>query len=121
VVRFVAHRHEELGGQDDAVTAPGEGVADDAFGLAGGVDVGGVDEVDAGVQSLEDDADRVSFVGISPRAEQHRAQAQGADRYAGQTEVSVLHGHSSLSRLKLGQRFSRRGRPVEWPGVLAMA
>jgi hypothetical protein len=49
VVRFIAHRHEELGGQDDVVAASGEGLADDAFGFAGGVDIGGVDEVDAGV------------------------------------------------------------------------
>jgi transcriptional regulator with XRE-family HTH domain len=50
VVEVVVHRHERLGGEHDVVTPPGEGLADDDLGLAGGVDICGVDERDAGVE-----------------------------------------------------------------------
>ena len=50
-VGVVAHRHPELRRQHDVVAAAaGECLADDLLRLAGGVDVGGVDEVDAGVE-----------------------------------------------------------------------
>jgi hypothetical protein len=75
-VRIVAHRHEELRGQHDVIAAAGQGFADDLFGLAGGVDVGGVDEVDPGIQRGVDDADRVVVVGVAPGAEHHRAEAE---------------------------------------------
>ena len=55
---------------------PFERLADDLLGLAGGVDVGGVDEVDPGVERRVDDADRVVVVGVAPGAEHHRAEAQ---------------------------------------------
>ena len=93
LVRVGPHRHEELRGQHDVVAAPGEGLADDPFRLALGVDVGGVDEVDAGIQGAVDDADGVGLVLVSPRAEHHRPQAQRADRDAGPAEHSVLHCH----------------------------
>ena len=76
VVGVLAHRHEELGGEHDVVAAALERLADDLFGLAGRVDVGGVDEVDPGVQRAVDDADRVVVVGVAPGAEHHRAEAQ---------------------------------------------
>jgi hypothetical protein len=53
-----------------------EDLADDLLRLAGRVDVGGVDEVDAGVQGAVDDADGVVVVGVAPGAEHHRAEAQ---------------------------------------------
>ena len=76
VVGVLAHRHAELGGQHDVVAAALECLADDLLGLAGGVDVGGVDEVDPGIQGAVDDADRVVVVGVAPGAEHHRAEAQ---------------------------------------------
>ncbi len=51
------------GREDDAVTTPFERLAHDLFGVA--VGVGGVDEVDARVQRLVDDADRVVVVGVA--------------------------------------------------------
>src|SRR3954470_339611 len=50
LVGVLAHRHEELGGEHDIVTAALEGLADDLLRLASRVDVGGVNEVDALVQ-----------------------------------------------------------------------
>ena len=82
-VGVLAHGAVELGGQDDVVAAALEGLADDLLGLALGVDVGGVDEVDAGVQRGVDDADGVVVVGVAPGAEHHRAEAHLADRDAG--------------------------------------
>src|SRR5918994_383960 len=52
VVRVVAHRGVRLGGQHDVVAAALQRLADDLLRLALRVDVGGVDEVDPGVQRL---------------------------------------------------------------------
>jgi hypothetical protein len=47
---LLAHREVDLAGEHHVIALPaGEGLADDLLRLAGGVDVGGVDEVDAGV------------------------------------------------------------------------
>src|SRR5213080_3582276 len=66
-VGVVAHRHVELRGEDNVVAAALEGLADDLLGLAGAIDVGGVDEVDAGVERGVDDPDRLVVVGVAPR------------------------------------------------------
>src|SRR5215218_10028744 len=85
----VAHRVVELGAEDDVVAAPaGERLADDLLGLALAVDVGGVDEVDPGVQRRVDDPDRLAVVRVAPRAEHHRAQTELADRHAGATQLA---------------------------------
>jgi hypothetical protein len=83
---------KELGGQDDVVAAAVEGLADDLLRLAGRVDVGGVDEVDPGVERAVDDADRVVVVGVAPGAEHHRAEAELRDLDAGASERAVIHG-----------------------------
>jgi hypothetical protein len=81
-------------GQHDVVAAAFERLADDLFGLTGGIDVGGVDEVDPGVQRAVDDADRVVVVGVAPGAEHHRAEAELRDLDAGAPERAVVHGFS---------------------------
>jgi hypothetical protein len=91
LVGVVAHRAPELGGQHDVVAAALERLADDLLRLAGRVDVGGVDEVDAGVQRGVDDADGVVVVGVAPGAEHHRAQAELADRDARAPQESIVH------------------------------
>src|SRR4051812_49461113 len=84
-----------LGGEDDVVPpSAGQRLADDLLGLALRVDVGGVDEVDAGVESGVDDPDRVVVVVIAPLAEHHRAEAERADLDAGATERAHLHALS---------------------------
>ena len=92
MVRVVVHRHGHLRRQHDVVAAALERLADDLLGLAGGVDVGGVDEVDPGVQRAVDDADRVVVVGVAPGAEHHRAEAELRDLDAGASERAVVHG-----------------------------
>ena len=75
VVEVVAHRHERLGREHDVVAASREGLADDDLGLAGGVDVCGVDERDARVERAVDDPDALVVVLGAPLAEHHGAQA----------------------------------------------
>jgi hypothetical protein len=85
----------DLAGQDDVVAlAAGQRLADDHLGLTGRVDVGGVDEVDPGVQRAVDDADALVVVLGAPVAEHHRAEAQLADRDAGASQDVLLHGCS---------------------------
>jgi hypothetical protein len=79
----VVHRHEELRRQHDVVAAPPQGLAGDLLRHAAGIHVGGVDEVDPGIECAVNDADRVGAVVVAPRPEHHRAQAQRADRYSG--------------------------------------
>ncbi len=101
-VRVVGvHRHEELGREDHLVASPLQRLADDLLRDAGGVHVGGVDEVDARVQSAVDDPDRVFAVVVAPGAEHHRAEAQGADLHAGSSERSVVHRQSFVSSCAL--------------------
>ena len=57
------------------VVAPAfQRLADDLLGLAVAVPIGGVDEVDAEIQGLVDDADPVVVVGIGDPTKHHRAQ-----------------------------------------------
>jgi hypothetical protein len=42
----------------------GQGLADDLFGLAEGVDVGRIDEIDARIEGAMDDADGLVVVGV---------------------------------------------------------
>jgi hypothetical protein len=66
VVRCRAHRHEEFCGQEDVITAPGERFSDDFFGAAVGVNIRGINEVNAGVEGVVDDFDGV--VGVRLKA-----------------------------------------------------
>jgi hypothetical protein len=91
-VRVLAHRHRDLRRQDDVVTATLERLADDLLRLAAGVDVGGVDDVDPGVERPVDDAHRLVVVGGPPGAEHHRAEGERGDGDAGAAERSVVHG-----------------------------
>ena len=73
LVGVIAHRAMHLGGQHDLVAAPFKRFADDLFGLALAVTIRRVDEVDAEVERLVDDADAVVVVGVGETAEHHRA------------------------------------------------
>jgi hypothetical protein len=93
LVGVLAHGAMDLGGEDDVVApAAGQRLADDLLGLALGVDVGGVDEVDPGVQGPVDDPDALVVVGVAPVAEHHRAEAELADRDTGASERAMLRG-----------------------------
>ena len=81
-----------LGGEHDVVAAAaGERLADDLLRLAARVDVGGVDEVDAGVEGRVDDRDALVVVRVAPGAEHHRPEAERGDLDAGAAERAVVH------------------------------
>jgi hypothetical protein len=94
LVGIIAHRLVHLGRQDDVVAAPLECLAHDLLGLAVGVGVGGVNEVDPRVKRLVDDADRVVVVGVADGPEHHRAQCVGTDLHAGPAKGAVVHAAS---------------------------
>src|SRR5690606_3166304 len=63
---------------DHAIAAALDRRAEDRLGCAVGIHVGGVEEVDAGIETDVDDASRLLDVGIAPGAEQRPLAAEGA-------------------------------------------
>ncbi len=61
-------------------------LADDLLSLAGGVDVGGVDEVEARVDGAVDHAHRLGVIGIALGPDHHGAESRRAHRDAGRAE-----------------------------------
>jgi hypothetical protein len=113
LVRPVAHREVDLGGEHDVVAAALERLPDDLLGLAHGVHVGGVDEVDARVECGVDDPDGVVVVGVADRAEHHGAQAVDADLDAGAAEYAVAQGFSPFGCCCPGDGTSWSGLQVK--------
>ena len=97
VVRVLAHRRHELGGQHHLVAPALQRLADDLLRLAAGVHVGGVDEVDAAVEGGVDDLDAVVVVAVAPGAEHHRPEAVAADLDPGGAERGAFHGPDPTS------------------------
>ena len=75
---------------DDLVPLALDGAAGDLLRHALAVDVGGVDEVAAGVDEAVDDLLARGLVGLV--AERHRAEAELRDACAGAAELAVFHG-----------------------------
>ena len=73
---------------DVVAPAPSECLAHDLLGLAAGVDVGRVDEIDPRVERPVDDADAVIVIRVARCAKHHRAEAKRAD-----AETGVPEGH----------------------------
>ncbi len=91
-VGVLAHLAVHLRGEDHPVPLGlRQRLPDDLLGLAERVDVGGVDEVDAGVEGGVDDADGVVVVGVAEGPEHHRPEAEWADFEAGSSECAVFH------------------------------
>lgn len=72
------------------VAAAFEGLADDGFGLALGVDVGGIHWVDAGIKGMVNDTDGGVVVRVADGPEHHGAQGERADFDAGGAEIAVV-------------------------------
>ena len=88
----LVHRAVDLGGEENAgaLAVAGEGLADDFLAAAAGVDVGGVDDVDAGVEGGVDDADGVLEFGAA--SEVHGPEGEGRNFDAGASEEAVVGG-----------------------------
>jgi hypothetical protein len=61
---IVAHRAVRLGGEHDVSRRPLSALPTISSDSPRAVAIGGVDEVDAGIQRLVDDADRIVVVGL---------------------------------------------------------
>ena len=106
-VRVGAHVAVHLRREHDVVAPSLKCLGDDRFGLPGRVHVGGVDEVDAGIERRVDHVDRLVVVGIAPRAEHHRPETEWAHRHAGTPERTLFH--ESLLRYALVETLRARG------------
>ena len=97
VVRSRAGREPRLRGDENAVAAAGERFAEDLLGEAIGIDVGSVDEVDAGVEALVDLPGGELDVGCADDGEHaappegHRSEREGGDAQARATELAIFH------------------------------
>ena len=106
VVGAVAHRHARLGGEQHAVAAAAQGAPDDLLGEAAGVDVGGVDQVDARLEAHVDLAGRAFDVGradvgeLVAAAEGHGAEGEGGHPETRAPELAIVHGPSLLRRVR---------------------
>jgi hypothetical protein len=99
VVGAVAHGEGGFGGNEDAIAFAGDGFAEDFFGKATGVDVGGVEKIDAGFEADVDEARSFRDVTAAPGFEEFVAAAEGAgaetengNLQAGMAELSIFHG-----------------------------
>jgi hypothetical protein len=135
IVGSGAHRLVQLGGEHDLVAATaglGEPAAEVLLGdpvtllhvgrLRAAVDVGGVDEVDAGLYGGVQHGEAVRLAGL--HAEVHGAQPDPADLQTGTAQIVVLHavllhdgpcGHARLASVRpnhdprAGGSFCREG------------
>ena len=99
-VRVLTHLAVHLRGEHHLVPLRlCQRLADDLLGLTEGVHVGGVDEVDAGIDGGMDDADGVVVVRVAEGSEHHRPEAEGADLEAGPSEGAVFHSANLPMRL----------------------
>ena len=90
VILLVAHGEADLGGHEYVIAVGSEGFAQDLFGQAVGVDVGGVDQVDAGVAGKADLAAGPLDVDVADRARPRRpAEAHRAERYGRDAQPRV--------------------------------
>lgn len=101
-VRAFAHRPQNLGRDHHLVARNAEvadGLTKDPLALAARIDIGGVDEIDAGVEGRLDQ--RVGLVlaqlaDLAPHAlraaEGHGAEAEFGDQEAARAESAVTHG-----------------------------
>ena len=99
IVGAVAHGEGGFGGDEHAIAFAGDGFAEDFFGDAVGINVGGVEEIDAGVEADVDEAGGFGDVAAAPGFEEFVAAAKGAgaeaengDLQAGVAELSEFHG-----------------------------
>ena len=99
IVRALARGEIRLGGDEHAVALVPERLAQDLFRAPVGVDVGRVEEVDAGFEADVDEPRGFGDVRLAPRleelvraAERGRAKTERRNLEAGASKQSVFHG-----------------------------
>jgi hypothetical protein len=124
-VGLLAHEALDFGGEDDGFAAGVgfEEAAENGLAVAAGVDVGGIEEIDAQIESLAEKGLAVGFIespGLAAgqkfaggwRTIGHAAETDAGDFESGVAEIDVIHG------LLLGTSLERRGarRGSAWVG-----
>ncbi len=108
VVRAAPHRHPHLGGHQHLVPAARQDLAQDFLGLAAGVDVGGIDEVDPGVQAHIHLPPGLGHVGRPDvfewpaAAERHRAHGEHGNPQARPAQRAIFHRPTLLTAVRRG-------------------
>ena len=99
LIRARSHPAEDLRRHDDVFALHAERFAKQGFGFTAGIHVGGVDEVDAGVERVVDQRVHIvlreaadGFENASRAAERHGAEADARDENSGVAKLSIFHG-----------------------------
>jgi hypothetical protein len=90
-IGIVAHGVGELGREHPVRPVVGDRAADHLFRIAVVVGIRGVDEIDAGLACLRDNARRRGF--IRRTAEHHGAEADRRNPQAATAELAIVHGN----------------------------
>ena len=93
IVRRLRHDVADFGREDPTIALSADRRADDHLGCASRVDVGRIDEVDAGILSMRDDRVRCRRIGAI--AEHHRAETNDGNFEPAFTETAELHRERS--------------------------
>jgi hypothetical protein len=94
----IAHRHPELGGEDDPVAAPAKHVAEQALALPrAAVAVGGIEERDADIERGVDDRPRPGLIDAT-------AEVVAAEAYNAYVERPEL-AHAHAATVSMRPRF----------------
>jgi hypothetical protein len=102
LLRRAAHVHAELGGHHHLVAVPAERLAEQGLRAAAvAVDVGGVEQGDAGVQGRPDH--RPGLGRVADQAEVVTPEADDGDGEAGPAELAVPHGGVPFCARLLGR------------------
>ena len=94
-VGVVVHGHNELGGYNQAVATTLDPISDHLLGLSEVIDVGGVDEVDAKVESLVKDSEGARLIIAAP--EVVGPEADDGHFHSRISQDAVLHSYSLVS------------------------
>jgi hypothetical protein len=101
VLRAVTHRQAGLGRDEDGIAPPLDRLAEHLFRRTVRIDVGGVEQRDAGVEADVDQPPRLGGVACAPGAEQRpltteraRAERQHGNAQAGRSQLPIFHDTS---------------------------
>ena len=97
---LLVHRHAELRRDDRPTASFGERAAEELLALGRAVDVGGVEEVDAGIERGVDDALGGGLVDAHPEV----VAAEADDRDAQRSDRTMLHPDRIRLRIDLAQK-----------------
>ena len=111
----VAHLVEDLTGEDDLVTSALERVAEQGLRHSSVVHVGGVEEVDSGIEASADDLVRTRLV--KRLAERHGSKTEAGNGEVGVVQRAAFHRSIIvLGILKSGDKWAlSRGTRINFP------